>query len=64
MFNKLRAGIGHLVTYLENRLLERSTWVGFGGAVAAAAALSPPLSYIGMACGMVAMLVPNPGKPE
>lgn len=48
-----------LLGYLKKRLAERSTWVGFGTAIAGAAALEAPYSWLAIACGCIAMLVPE-----
>ena len=56
-----------LLSYLKTRIAERSTWVGFGAAVAGAAALSSPYSWIVIGCGCIAMLIPeatNAGPKE
>lgn len=54
--------IPHLVrglSYVKTRLGEGSTWVSIGASVAAVSALTPPWSYIGLACGVMAAMVPN-----
>jgi fumarate reductase subunit D len=47
------------MTYLRNRLNERSTWIMFGAGVTAASALPSPWSYISMAVAIVGALVPD-----
>jgi hypothetical protein len=49
----------HSLSYLKARLGEGSTWVAIGGTVAAISALSPPWSYVGLGCGIMAAMVPN-----
>ena len=61
MFSKLRAACGHVITYLENRLSEGSTWVGIGGVFYANYMVTPPDKYIVIACGLVAMFLPTSG---
>ena len=53
------AAIMHGLSYLKARLSEGSTWVAIGGTVAAVSVLTPPWSYIGLACGVMAAMVPN-----
>lgn len=50
------------MTYLRHRLAERSTWLGFATAVAGGAALNAPYSYIAIAFGIIAFLVPEPSR--
>ena len=45
--------------YLRARLLERSTWVGIGAAIAGAAALPSPYSWLCIAAGIVAAIAPE-----
>ena len=47
-----------ILRYLKDRLDERSTWVGIGAAITGAAALSSPFSWLAIATGTVAVLVP------
>ena len=49
----------HGLAYVKERLSEGSTWVAIGGTVAAVSALSAPWSYVGLACGIMAAMVPN-----
>ena len=65
MFNKLRAGLGHVVTYVKNRLEETSTKVAITTAIISAAALSPPWSYVLVGVSFVFAITPTSGgKPE
>jgi hypothetical protein len=47
------------VSYIRSRLNERSTWILFGAAVTAAAALPWPWSIIMAAVGVIGALVPD-----
>jgi hypothetical protein len=47
------------VAYLRARLDERSTWLLFGAAITAAAALSWPWSLASCIVGCVAALIPD-----
>lgn len=51
------------VRYLRSRLDERSTWLLFGAAIAAAAALPWPWSAISCAVGVIGALVPDGPPP-
>lgn len=53
-----------MIQYLKNRLEERSTWIGLGGVVTGAAALSSPYSWIVIGLGAVAMLCPTKGDEK
>lgn len=50
-----------MMDYLRCRLRERGTWIAIGGAVTGAAALSSPYSWMAIAAGVVAALLPTPG---
>lgn len=50
------------MTYIKNRLAERSTWIGFGTAVAGGAALASPYSWLVIGFGIMACLVPEPPR--
>jgi hypothetical protein len=50
------------LSYLKARLGEGSTWTAFGVAAAGAAALAAPWSYVAVACGVIAALVPTTKK--
>lgn len=50
--------------YLRDRLDERSTWLLFGAAVSAAAALEWPWSLIFCVIGIIGALVPNPPSKD
>lgn len=53
------------VSYIRQRLDERSTWILFGAAVTAAAALPWPWSLIMAIVGVIGALVPDaPVKPS
>lgn len=47
------------ITYLKARLLEQSTWASIGIAIAGAAALAAPYSYLAIAVGVMGTLVPT-----
>lgn len=47
------------LAYLRARLDERSTWLLFGAAIAAAAALPMPWSIVSAIVGAVAALIPD-----
>lgn len=47
------------LAYLKARLNERSTWIAFGGAVTAAAAIPHPWNLVLFATGVIASLVPD-----
>ena len=51
------------VSYLRARLDERSTWLLFGAAITAAAALSWPWSAISCVVGVIGALIPD-GSPR
>lgn len=48
-----------VLAYLKARLGERSTWVGIGIAVGAAAALPAPWNAISFGVGTIASLIPD-----
>lgn len=48
-----------MMKYLRARLREASTWTGVSAAIAAAAMLPSPYSWLVMACGIVAVLLPT-----
>lgn len=50
--------------YLKKRLGERTTWVGFVGAVTGAALLPTPYSWLAITMGCIAMLCPEEKKCE
>lgn len=53
------------VSYIRARLDERSTWILFGAAITAAAALPWPWSLISCVVGICGALVPDgPAKPS
>lgn len=45
--------------YLWKRLGEKTTWAGIGAIVTGAAVVPAPYSWIVIACGVVAFLVPR-----
>lgn len=49
----------HGLCYVKSRLGEGSTWVSIGATVAAVSALPSPWCHVGMACGIMAAMVPN-----
>lgn len=48
-----------MLDYVRNRLNEKSTWAGVVAAITAGATLSPPYSWLVIAAGVVAVLVPT-----
>ena len=48
-----------LIRYVKARLLEKSTWLGISAGVAAAAALSPPWSYVTIAIAAIMAILPT-----
>jgi hypothetical protein len=50
-----------MIGYLRRRLEERSTWVALGAAVAGAAALPSPYSWIAIGIGIIGTLLPSSG---
>jgi hypothetical protein len=46
-------------SYIKDRLNERSTWLLFGAAITAAAALSWPWSLASCVVGCIAALIPD-----
>lgn len=53
-----------IIRYLKARLLENSTWFGIGVAVTGGSALATPYSWIAIAAGVIAVLVPGVGEAE
>jgi len=53
-----------IVGYIKARLAEPSTWAALGAGATAASALSPPWSYVAMACAAVGVLVPESAKGQ
>jgi hypothetical protein len=49
------------LAYLKARLDERSTWVAITAAVAGAAALPSPYSWLAIGAGVIGALVPSGG---
>lgn len=47
------------LTYLKERLGERSTWASIGVAITGAAALPTPYSWLAIAVGVIGTLVPT-----
>ena len=47
------------IRYIKARFNEKSTWMGIGTAVAGAAALAVPYSWIVICVGTIAILVPT-----
>lgn len=47
------------MTYIKNRLLEKSTWAGVVTAITAGAVLDAPYSWLAIAAGVVMVLVPT-----
>lgn len=45
--------------YLKDRLAEKSTWAGIGVAIAGGAALPSPYSWLAIAVGCIAVIVPR-----
>lgn len=52
-----------LLAYLKARLLERSSWVGIGAAIAGGSALPAPFNWLAVGAGMIAVLIPASEKP-
>jgi len=48
-----------MIAFIKARLSERSTWLLIGTSVAAASSLVAPWSYVSMAVGVVAALIPD-----
>lgn len=48
-----------MIQFIKSRLNERSTWLLIGTGIAAASALPAPWSYMSMAVGVIAALVPD-----
>jgi len=48
-----------MLKFIKARLSERSTWLLIGTSVAAASALIAPWSYVSMAVGAVAAMIPD-----
>lgn len=49
-----------LISYLADRLRERSTWTAIGASVMGAVALPMPFPWIMIAVGVIGTLVPSP----
>jgi hypothetical protein len=53
-----------MLSFIKARLSERSTWLLIGTSVAAASALVAPWSYVSIAVGTIAALIPDgPVRP-
>lgn len=52
------------IGYIKARLAEKSTWMGIGVAITGGAALAAPYSYLFIATGVLAALVPTSGSAE
>jgi menaquinone-dependent protoporphyrinogen IX oxidase len=50
-----------MIAYVKARLLERTTWAGVVIAVTGGSALAAPYSWIAIAAGVIAVIVPNKG---
>lgn len=48
-----------MIGYIKARLSERSTWIGIVAAATGAAALAAPWSYVAMAAGAIAAIIPE-----
>jgi len=48
-----------MLSFIKARLSERSTWLLIGTSVAAASALIAPWSYVSMAVGAIAAMIPD-----
>lgn len=48
-----------MIAFIKARLSERSTWMLIGAGVTAASALPAPWSYVSVAVGVIAALVPD-----
>lgn len=48
-----------MIGFVKARLSERSTWLLIGAGVTAASTLPEPWSYVSMAVGVIAALVPD-----
>jgi hypothetical protein len=55
MFEKIKA----TVEYVKARLDERSTWIAIGGSIPVAAVLPAPWSFVSIAVGIVAAMIPD-----
>lgn len=56
-----------VVGYVKARLLEKSTWLGISAGVTAAAALTPPYSYMVIGIAVVMAILPtskNDDQPQ
>jgi hypothetical protein len=51
-----------VISYIKDRLGERSTWAAIGVAVTGAAAVAAPYSYILIAVGVIGAIVPTSTK--
>lgn len=50
-----------MITYLKNRLSERTTWVAIGAGLPLAAGLAPPWSYAAITVAIIGTLAPSSG---
>jgi hypothetical protein len=48
-----------MIGFIKARLSERSTWLLIGAGVTAASTLPEPWSYVSMAVGVIAALIPD-----
>lgn len=53
-----------IIHYLKARLLEKTTWAGVVVAVTGGSALATPYSWIAIAAGVFAVIVPESGRAE
>lgn len=60
---KIKTSLLAIKSWLYARLSERSTWVGIGLAIAAAAVLPSPWSYLSCVVGTIGALVSDNQKP-
>lgn len=49
-----------MVKYIKNRLQEKGTWAGIVAAITAGASLEVPYSWLVIAAGVLAVIVPTP----
>lgn len=52
------------LSYLKNRLDEKSTWAGVAAAITGGAALPSPYSWLCIAAGTIAVLIPTSSKDD
>ncbi|HEX5184452.1 MAG TPA: hypothetical protein VFW19_15045 [Allosphingosinicella sp.] len=50
-----------VLSYIKARLDERSTWAGIAAAIGGGAALASPYSWLAIAAGTIAAIVPTSG---